>query len=424
MNQTGFTTNTKVCSDCHIDGSYQAPIISNHKPPKQTIVSGGNIITGAYCSTCHNNSINRYAYSVNASVGHYGTNASLVKPTVNQTARPVNGFMNPGDALSYNKECNNCHNPANTSYGNPQLISTPHTPTATCNQCHVDTSATDLHNSSLRIPAMGCLDCHTTNASRNRAPNLTNTYMVDSTNCDSTSCHGTSQDNGNDLLDTLNEHNINRNERGFTGRGGYTDTVYLNGQTSLTVPKGAIVTITSRVNDTSGSASRVGGAEYYYSSTDPGNGSGIPMNAVDGQFDAVNRNWEDVTATLDTSSLTAGTYIINVRGADIGKQWSTTKTAILTVTAMGYINGTVTNGTSPVSGVYVSTIGDNYTTGPDGKYSLKVDANTYTVTATKQPTHYDNITSGIVVTQSNTTIFDIVLTEKPKGTITGTVRNA
>jgi len=241
-------------------------------------------------------------------------------------------------------------------------------------------------------------------------------------NCVSTSCHGIYPDSGNNI-DTLGEHNINRNEFRFTGKGGITDIVYLNGNISLTVKKGDIVTITSRINDSLGGASRVGGAEFYYTDIDPGNGSGIPMNAVDGEYDAVNGAWESVTATLDTSNLDARKYYINVRGVDIGKQWSINETAELTVTAMGYINGTVTNGTSTVSGVNVSAGGQYNITGPDGNYSLELDANTYTVTATRQPTHYDNITSGIVVTQSNATILNIVLDEKPKGTISGTVRN-
>ncbi len=412
-----FTTRTKTCTECHIDGNFSAPVISNHRP------NGTGVATTTYCSTCHNNSINRYAYSVNASVGHYGTNASLVKPTVNQTARPVNGFMDSTDASSYNRECNNCHNPKNTSYGNPPLITMPHTPTATCNQCHVNTNATDLHNASIIIPGGGCVDCHSVNASRYKAPNLTGTDMIYSSFCDSNTCHGTYPDNGNNVIDSLGEHNINRNERGFTGRGGYTDTVYLNGQTSLTVPKGAIVTITSRVNDSSGSASRVGGAEYYYSSTDPGQSKGISMNAVDGQFDAVNGNWENVIATLDTSGLPVGTYTINVRGVDIGKQWSQVKNATLIVQSLGYINGTVTSGGSGVAGASISATNASTTSAVDGSFNLSISSGTYNVTASKQPEYYDNITSGVTVTQGNTTTLYIVIIGKPTGTLSGVVRS-
>jgi hypothetical protein len=90
-------------------------------------------------------------------------------------------------------------------------------------------------------------------------------------NCNN--CHnGPYTNNGNQLLDNLFEHNLNRYQIGYTPAGpGITDIVYLNGQTSLIVTKGTIVSVTSRVNDIPGLASRVGGAEYYLN-FDPGQG--------------------------------------------------------------------------------------------------------------------------------------------------------
>ncbi|HLB71233.1 MAG TPA: cytochrome c3 family protein, partial [Candidatus Methanoperedens sp.] len=118
MAEPGFTTPTYNCTDCHINGNFSAPLISNHRPPRLPERSpGAYISTTAYCSVCHNNSINRFAYSVNASVGHYGTNTSLIKPTVNQTPLPRFGFVNSADASAYNKDCNRCHNPSNPNYG-------------------------------------------------------------------------------------------------------------------------------------------------------------------------------------------------------------------------------------------------------------------------------------------------------------------
>jgi hypothetical protein len=114
-----------------------------------------------------------------------------------------------------------------------------------------------------------------------------------------------------------------------------------------------------------------------------------------------------------------------VRGMDIGKQWSAPKNATLIVQSFGYINGTVTNGTAaPVSGVYVSTGDVNYTTGSDGNYSLRVLAGTHTVNASKLPEYYDYTVAGIIVTPLNTTIVDIVMDQKPTGTIKGAVRDA
>ncbi len=326
MTQPGFTTATKECTDCHRQGNFSAPIIWNHRPPKQLPSVGANITTTAYCSICHNNSINQFAYSDNASVGHYGTTTSLIKPTVNQTSRPIFGFMNSGDASAYNTECNNCHNGAytnNASWGSPPQI-TPHTSLGTCNECHVNANASDLHNGSLSLPqTFVCVDCHTTYAAKYNAPNITGTSMPGFGTCDS-GCHGAG--NGNGILDP-NEHNTDRN---YAGTPGSTNTVYLNGQISLSVPPGTQVTVTSNVSDATGGASRVGGAEYYIDS-DPGQGKGIPMNPTDGMFDAVNGALEPVTATINTSTLPLGIHTVYVRGMDIGKQWSTAQSATLTI---------------------------------------------------------------------------------------------
>jgi len=409
---------TRKCTDCHIEGNFSAPIIKNHKPPKGPVIAGGNISTTAYCSICHNNSINKSIYSVNASVSHYGTTTSLVK-TVNQTPKPRFGFMTQTDAQQYNQECNNCHDPSNSSYGNATLIATPHIGRATCNQCHVDNNnASDLHNNSLRMPeTFNCRECHTTYADKYGAPNIIGTVMASKSGCQGSGCHG---NDITDSLDTLARHNYNRN---YAGTPGSTDTVYLNDQVSISVTKGVEVNITSRVNDynTYGiTASRVGGAEYYID-IDPGQGKGIPMNAVDGHYDAVNANWESVTASIDTNALSDGNHTIYVRGVDIGKQWSAPKNATLVVESFGYINGTVTNGTSPIHEAIVFAPGANDTTEANGNYSLRLLEGNYTVDTSKLPEYYGNSSSGIVVTPRNTTILNIALVEKPKGILTGTV---
>jgi hypothetical protein len=43
------------------------------------------------------------------------------------------------------------------------------------------------------------------------------------------------------------------------------------------------------------------------------------------------------------------------------------------------------------------------------------------MTATRQPAYNDNAASGIIVNPYNTTTFDIVLSQKPTGTISGTI---
>jgi len=417
MNSPGWTTPTKTCTDCHTQGNFSAPIINNHKQ------NGVNISTAAYCSNCHNNSVNNFAYSVNASVGHYGTNASLIKPTVNQSPAPVFGFATSADAMPYNQACNNCHKPSNPNYGSPVQINFPHTSSGTCNQCHIVDTASDLHNISMRIPAnYSCMDCHTNPAiaSQFGAPDLTGTSMVSFGSC--SGCHG----GGDEYFDNVTDHNINRYQNGYTPQGpGFTDIVYLNGQRNLTVTKGAVVNITSRVNDTTGLASKVGGAEYYIG-TDPGLSRGMPMNPVDGQYNAVNGFWENVTATLNTSSLSAGTYVINVRGMDIGKQWSTSQSVTLNVTSQGYINGTVLDSVTK-AGLSEATVFTNTNisamTNSTGFYSLSVTAGTYNLTAKLDPIYYSNLSVIVTAITDTTVVLDIELAKKPTGNITGSVTN-
>jgi len=398
--------NVYVCNNCHVDQAIQSPVVGEHYP-------GANVnVTTMNCENCHSNSLNipDPASTVNTAIGnvtHYGTTTNLVRPT----------------AGTYNTACNICHNNAanKTLYGvQNKQVTTGHTSTGTCDECHVNStsSADTLHNASLEMPVTtNCQTCHTTFADKYKAPNITGTGMLKG-NCNP--CHG---NDITDSMDNLARHNVDRN---YAGTPGNTNTVYLNNQATLTVTKGVRVNITSQVNDWwafGTTASRVGGAEYYID-VDPGQGKGIPMNATDGYYDAVNGNWENVTATLDTGSLTGGSHVIYVRGMDIGKQWSAPKNATLTVQAFGYINGTVTNATyAPVSGVYVSTTGANFTTGSDGNYSLSVADGTYTVSASKQPEFNDYTIAGRIVTPMNTTTVDIVMDQKPTGRITGIVRN-
>ena len=149
MYNNGWTTPTKVCSDCHTgSGQYGAKVIDNHRQ------NGVNITTGASCATCHNNSVNSsFAYSNNATVSHYATKTNLIAT----------------------QDCTNCHkNSVNgTTWGNaldpagspsfPHSIS--NTPTEECYTCH--NSAINFHNKTLVKPLVStvtCLDCHKTTA--------------------------------------------------------------------------------------------------------------------------------------------------------------------------------------------------------------------------------------------------------------------
>lgn len=87
----------------------------------------------------------------------------------------------------------------------------------------------------------------------------------------------------------------------------------------------------------------------------------------------------------------------------------------------GYLNGTITSNGSAVPGASIFTPVANTTSGTDGKYSLILPGGIYNLTVTKQPTHNDGIAAAVIVNPYNTTTVDIVLEEKPTGTISGTV---
>ena len=158
------------------------------------------------------------------------------------------------------------------------------------------------------------------------------------------------------------------------------------------------------------------------------------MSAVFGNFGGSSTG---ATATINTGSLDAGTYNIEVRGMaggpaqDVNIRYfpkngdiSTMKNATLTVESQtGFINGTITNNSSGeiFPGAIVSVPGKSTTSDIDGKYSIRVSPGTYNVTASKQPTHTDNTTYDVPVTALNTTYANITLDIKLTGTISGVV---
>ncbi|NJD54669.1 MAG: hypothetical protein FIB07_17645, partial [Candidatus Methanoperedens sp.] len=418
MFQPGFTIGTRTCTDCHTQGNFSAPIIKNHRP------GGVNITTNASCSMCHINSINAYNYSSNASVNHYGTISSLLKPTVNQTVEPVFGFMASQETFEHNSECSSCHNPSSSSYGNATLVTLGHTATATCDQCHLNANASNLHDGSLIKPVTSdCKQCHTIYADIYKAPNLTGTdHNREIYDCSYT-CHIPYDYPPKGKLDP-SDHNVD-----FTfspGNPPTTDPVSLNGSSSLTVFKGETVAVSSRIRDNPYTASRVRGAEYYMDS-DPGKGKGTSMNANDGYFDASDGAWENISANMDTYNLSPGTHTVYVRGMDIGKQWSTSVSATLIILdSRGFVNGTVKNssGYGIAGATVITNTGAFAKTDSNGFYSLDLTIGTYNLTATKEPEFYANNTfSSVTITRSAQETREAILAIKPTGTINGIVTN-
>ncbi len=103
------------------------------------------------------------------------------------------------------------------------------------------------------------------------------------------------------------------------------------------VPRGQPVQLTATINDTRrryDPAQNIAAAEYFvlplHGSTPPGDpGTGIPMAPQDGSW---NSSIENVIATVDTSGLTPGDYIIALRGKDAQNNWGPFTAVFLTVT--------------------------------------------------------------------------------------------
>ena len=86
--------------------------------------------------------------------------------------------------------------------------------------------------------------------------------------------------------------------------------VRINGQATRTVVVGASVTLTATASDGAGGGSAIAEANYTRTAAA---WPGTAMSAVDGAFDEV---VEDLTATIDTTGWTAGTYAICVYAKD------------------------------------------------------------------------------------------------------------
>lgn len=106
--------------------------------------------------------------------------------------------------------------------------------------------------------------------------------------------------------------------------------------TPASVPQGDPATLTATMNDTRrryDPAQNIVAAEYFvlplHGATPPGApGTGTPMNPQDGSW---NNPVENVVATLDTSALAPGDYIVAVRGKDASNNWGPFTAAFLTV---------------------------------------------------------------------------------------------
>jgi parallel beta-helix repeat protein len=104
-----------------------------------------------------------------------------------------------------------------------------------------------------------------------------------------------------------------------------THNVRVDGQASVTVNRGTIVTLTATINDTLTGGSNVSGANY---TVGPGNWTGLAMTAVDLSFD---NRIEDVTASVNTAGWSEGLHEIYVYGWDEELGYNTSSVAYATI---------------------------------------------------------------------------------------------
>jgi hypothetical protein len=88
----------------------------------------------------------------------------------------------------------------------------------------------------------------------------------------------------------------------------------------------------------------------------------------------------------------------------------------------GYINGTVRNKGTVISGVLVATNASvPITTDASGFYSIRIPAGSHNIIATRYPAFYQNSSILVLATSGSTVMQDIELKIKPLGTISGSV---
>ena len=154
------------------------------------------------------------------------------------------------------------------------------------------------------------------------------------------------------------------------------------------VTPGEPVQLSATVNDQHNGNQTIQAAEYYllplHDGTPPGDpGTGTSMQPADGSW---NSTVETAVASIDTSSLSTGAYILAVRGKDLGNNWGPFGAAFLYVAEPGVspvIEGYVREATSnlPLDATVTAGSFQAATDPATGFYSMLVISDTYDISA-------------------------------------------
>lgn len=122
----------------------------------------------------------------------------------------------------------------------------------------------------------------------------------------------------------------------------------------------------------------------------------------------------------------SSSYTLNVSAISLsyGEYFSGIGNNTILVNGDGYINGTVRcNGVEIQDASVTTDNGDFAATNSTGYFSIMAAPVLNYLTVTHEPEHYPNSSIEVIAISSNTVIQDIELMEKPKGSISGEVRN-
>ena len=433
----------KACLNCHTTAPTDHPIaepafsrytqaqcLACHGDPHKVTMAGGG------CIGCHSNPDTRYYVNTSLFGEHANVNTS-------------GGSNNVTDA-----DCMTCH------FGSSDIIMSPdaglgaanHSNTWFCQDCHTSAGSGPIHPSNsnlikdgLQHGSTNCQWCHIAGDPLARPlinENETLRYhpngpkgTASGKNC--LSCHlnptpkellfhAPLEKHETDINycatchDQANNHGVTRDPPG----GSPPNVISL----SVTTPviSGTESQIQATISD---DYMRMAAARYQVT-----NNSGVVIDWTDMNPLA---GFESVNASIDTSGL-LGDYNVNVKGMawapkagsgpyyPFNGQWSGISTRQLTVVQpTGYGNGTVYGILDKkIAGAIVSTnTSVSTTTDLNGAYSLSLPNGTYRLTASKEPEYYPNSSVIVTVTAYTTVNRDIILTPKPTGNISGTVRN-
>ena len=437
----------KACLNCHTTAPTGHPIsepafsqytqaqcLSCHGDPHRVTMAGGG------CIGCHSNPDTRYYVNTSLFVGHANVNAS-------------GGPNNVTDA-----DCMTCH------FGSSDIIMSPdaglgganHNNTWFCDDCHTEGGSGPLKSTILKSVSHGSTDCkwchiagdplqrplinenetlrYHPNGPKGTAAGQNCLTCHVSGNLPDLPFHAPGESHSTTTTDDCSEfcHQNSDPHRVTPFNAGTLPTI--SGLTVTTpVTSGTPVLVQATIKD---DYMQIAAAQYRVTDA---SGEIIPwtnMTPVGGRFSL---STQGVSSNIITSNL-KGTYTVYVKGMasayktnpslpyySMNGQWSSGvySAQFKVEEPEGYGNGTVYGILDQkIAGAIVSTNTSVSTiTDQNGAYSLSLPNGTYRLTASKEPEYYPNSSVIVTVTAYTTVNRDIILTPKPTGNISGTVRN-